>query len=392
MEKTRYSGIYKREGRTGTTYYVVAYVGIDASGRRKQKWHSGYRSLHEARDAQTEIRGRLKSGTYVEPSKMSLREYVEDEWLPSVKRSIRPSTFESYAGNLRRHVLGHEILGGAQLRHVTPGMLNKLYGELAEARTLDGEERPALAPQTIRYVHTITRRALADAVKEDRLARNPADRATPPKPSAAKAPAVRTWTAAELRRFLELVAEDRLFAAWRLSAMTGMRRGELLGLRWHDLDLDGDPPRVQITTTLIGARKASTPKTESGRRTIDLDPVTAAALRAHRARQAQEKLALGPAYDDQGLLFCREDGTPAWPRTFSRAFETHVQAAELPRIPLKNLRHTHATLLLSNGVPPKVIQERLGHADITITLRVYAHAIPAMHAEATLKAAAMIDG
>lgn len=101
---------------------------------------------------------------------------------------------------------------------------------------------------------------------------------------------------------------------------------------------------------------------------------------------------VGPAYDDHGLVFCREDGTPAWPRTFSRAFDRIVEACELPRIPLKNLRHTHATLLLANGVSPKVIQERLGHADITITLRVYAHAIPAMHAEAAAKAAALIDG
>ena len=142
---------------------------------------------------------------------------------------------------------------------------------------------------------------------------------------------------------------------------------------------------------MIGAREDSTPKTEEGRRSIDLDPGTVAILRAHRKRQAEEKLALGPAYDDHGLVFCREDGTPLWPRSFSRMFDRHSAAADLPRIPLKNLRHTHATLLLANGESPKVIQERLGHADITITLRVYAHAIPAMHARATAKIAAMID-
>lgn len=172
--------------------------------------------------------------------------------------------------------------------------------------------------------------------------------------------------------------------------MTGVRRGELLGLRWRDVDLDAS--RITVAETLIGAREASTPKTDAGRRRIDLDPVTVTALRAHRKRQAEEKLVLGPAYDDSGFVFCREDGTPFWPRTFSRSFDAHVKAAGLPTIPLKNLRHTHATLLLAAGVPPKVIQDRLGHSNISITLDTYASVIPAMHVEATAKAAALIDG
>ena len=132
-------------------------------------------------------------------------------------------------------------------------------------------------------------------------------------------------------------------------------------------------------------------KTDAGRRKIDLDPATVAALRAHRKRQAEERLALGPAYDDSGLVVCREDGTSFWPQSFSRMFNRHVRAAGIQRIPLKNLRHTHATLLLANGVPAKVIQERLGHSNISITLDTYASAIPALHAEATAKAAALID-
>jgi len=202
---------------------------------------------------------------------------------------------------------------------------------------------------------------------------------------------MRTWSADELRRFLRHVEHDRLYAAWRFTAMTGVRRGELLGLRWRDLSLDGDPPRATIAETLIGARETSTPKTRAGQRSIDLDPKTVAVLRTHRKRQAEERLALGPAYEDRNLVFCAADGPPLWPRTFSRTFDRHAAGAGLPRIPLKDLRHTHATLLLANGVSPKVIRERLGHADITITLRVYAHAIPAMHAEATAKAAALID-
>lgn len=382
MEKTRHAGIYRRAGSKRTTYYVVEYVPGD-DGSQRQKWHSGYRTLAEARAAQTEIRNRKSTGTYVAPSKTTLTEFVENDWLPAVKRSVRPSTYTSYESNLRCHVLGE--IGHHRLQHITPGMLNRLYTSLEES------ER-GLSARTIRYVHTILRRVLSDAVRQERLVRNPTDGAQAPSASAAKPPRMQTWSADELRKFLAQVREDRLYAAWRFAALTGARRGEVLGLRWQDVDLEADPPRVSISETLIGDREASTPKTESGRRSIDLDSVTATALRTHRKRQAEERLALGPAYDSNDFVFCREDGTPIWPRTFSRAFASHVKAAGLPSIPLKNLRHTHATILLANGVSPKVIQERLGHADIVITLRVYAAAIPAMHSEATQKAAALIDG
>ena len=377
IRKTSETGIFKREGKQGTRYYVVVDVGIKENGKRDQRWHSGFRTLRDARKARAEIIGRLERGTYVSPSKLTLRTFVEDEWLPSIKGRLRPSTFTSYAGNLRKHVLPE--LGSHRLQQITPSMLNKLYADLGDS----------LSAATVRYIHSITRRALADAEKWDRLVRNPADRATAPK--LVKPKQIQTWTADELRQFLAHVSNDRLQAAWRLSAMTGLRRGELLGLRWRDLDLDSEPPRMTVTETLIGARETSTPKTEEGRRSIDLDPGTIVVLRDHRKRQAEERLLLGPAYEDHVLVFCGENGSPLWPRSFSRMFDRHSNAAGLPRMPLKNLRHTHATLLLANGVQPKVIQERLGHADITITLRVYAHAIPAMHAEATAKAAALID-
>jgi integrase len=258
-------------------------------------------------------------------------------------------------------------------------MLNALYAELGAS----------LAPRTIRYAHTVLNRALREAVLWDRLTRNPAERATPPRPSAIKSPPMQTWTADELSALLEHVADDRLSAAWRLAATTGMRRGELLGLHWRDVDLDA--ARVSIVETLIAAREKSRPKTDAGWRSIALDRGTVAALRAHRRRQAAEQLAWGPAYDDHGLVFCREDGTPIWPRSFSRAFERHVQAAGLPRIPLKNLRHTHATLALQAGVHPKVVQQRLGHASIGITLDIYSAAIPAMQEDAAATIAALLE-
>ena len=200
--------IRKRQGKRGTTWYLVVDVGFDEDGKRKQKWQS-FDTRREAQEARTEILHRLKRGTYVQPSKLTFRSFIETEWLPAVEGTLRASTFASYASNLRHHVI--PAIGATRLQDVTPAMLNKLYGDLGDH----------VKPATVRYIHTITRRALADAVMWDRLARNPADRAMPPKPSAAKPPPMRTWTREQLRAFLEHVSDDRLSAAWRFAAATG---------------------------------------------------------------------------------------------------------------------------------------------------------------------------
>lgn len=272
--------------------------------------------------------------------------------------------------------------GGRRLQSLTPAMLNRLYGELGEH----------LAPRTIRGVHTVLRQALADAVAWQRLPRNPADRAKPPSLASLDEIPPRTWSARQLDDFLEHVRGDRLYAAWRVLAMTGLRRGELLGLSWDAVDLDTG--RLAITRTLIegkGAPRFSEPKTKRGRRSVALDPTTVEVLREHRQRQLDERLDWGPAYRDHGLVFAREDGTPIWPRTFSRSFDHHVRDAGLPKVRLHDLRHTHATLALEAGVHPKVVQERLGHSTIAITLDVYSHAIPGTEEDAAAKIAALLE-
>jgi integrase len=377
--------------RYENSWYVVVDVGRDENGRRKQKWHSGYKRRKDAEAALGQILEQLRQGTYTAPSNLTLARFCIEEWLPAVRPSLRPSTYESYAGNLQKHIL--PTLGARKLQQITPTGLTVLYGELmaGTAASVEGRERRPLSARTVAYIHGITRRALAEAVDWNRLIRNPADSAKPPK--ASSAPRMKTWTAEQLRAFLDHVAEDRLFAAWRLAATTGMRRGEVLGLTWNALDLDA--ATASIRATLVPgpgyAPRGSTPKTDKGRRSVALDPETVAALRAHRRRQSEERLRLGPDYDDIGLVFCREDGTPLRPRSFSRTFDNHVRQAELPRIRLHDLRHTHATLALAAGVHPKVVQERLGHASINITLDTYSHAIPAMQADAATQVATLID-
>lgn len=198
-----------------------------------------------------------------------------------------------------------------------------------------------------------------------------------------------TWSGAELQRFLEAVRDDRLAACWRFLAMTGCRRGEALGLRWRDLDLERG--QAMLVQTVVGNRITSEPKTERGRRTVALDAATVDGLREHRRTQETERAALGGALEHDSLVFCREDGTAIWPRTLTRSFARHVRTAVLPIIRLHDLRHTHATLALQAGVHPKVVQERLGHATISITLDVYSHAIPAMQHEAATQVAALLE-
>ncbi len=233
-----------------------------------------------------------------------------------------------------------------------------------------------------------------DAVRWGRLARSPADAADPPQASASARPEMTTWTAAELRTFLDGVRGDRLYAAFLMLATTGMRRGEVLGLRWADLGLDA--ARASVRQTVIVVRHQvllSDPKTAKGRRTVSLDAGTVGALREHRKRQAAERLAMGEGFTDHGLVFCHPTGAPLHPeRRLSRTFTDRVRQLGLRRIRLHDLRHTWASLALASGVHPKIVQERLGHASIGITLDTYSHVTEGLHAGAAEQVAGVIFG
>jgi integrase len=201
------------------------------------------------------------------------------------------------------------------------------------------------------------------------------------------------WTAEQLHAFLKHVAEDRLFALWRLAATTGLRRGELIGLRWTDIDLSTAQLLIARQRVKGGGQvSVGAPKSRrKGRRTIKLDPMTTAALREHRRAQVAERMALGAAYHDEGFVFCHLDGTPFHPDGITQRFQRHVRQAGLPHIRLHDLRHSYATLSLRAGVAVKVVSERLGHAKPSITSDIYQHAIPELQEDAALRIAAMID-
>jgi len=298
---------------------------------------------------------------------------------------VRPTTVHGYTTNLERYVLPR--VGQVTLQRLTPAQLNTLYAALLAGGGKDG--RP-LSARTVQAIHMTVRKALRDAARWGLVARNVAELADPPSPTRAD---MRTWTAEELRRFLTHVEGERLAALWMLAASTGMRRGEVLGLRWVDVDLELARVAVRQTLVLAGRQVVtSEPKTSRGRRSIALDPRTVAALRSWRAAQLEERLAWGAAWTDSGLVFTREDGTPMHPEWLSDAFDWRIRTAGLPRIRFHDLRHTHASLGLAAGVPVKVMSERLGHSTSSFTADAYQHVTPALEEHAASTVARLVFG
>jgi integrase len=364
---------------------VVVDLGNDpVTGKRRQRKKT-FTTKKEAQAALTNWQADIDKGVAVDRSPLTVGKYMA-HWLGALAaHRVRATTLESYEDKTRLYILPSS--GQTPLQKLTPAMLQALY-----ARLLAGEgAQRSLSPRTVRYTHAILRMALKEAERVGLVARNAADRVSPPRD---RRPPIETWDTAEVRRFLAVAEDDGYSPVWLLALHTGMRRGELLGLRWTDVDLAKGVLHVrQSVTVLHHAPYVGEPKTASGRRTIALDAPSVAALREHRVRQNARRLALGAAWQDYDLVFASAVGTPIDSNTLSRRFVALVAKAGVPRVPFHGLRHTHATLLMKQGVHPKVASERLGHADINIALQTYSHVLPAMQREATdIFAAAIAEG
>ena len=282
--------------KRGTTWTVV-YDEPARDGWRKQRSKGGFATKRQASAFLTEQIARLGDGSYATPAKLTVGEFLADEWLVAVTSTLRPQSVAAYEGAVRLHIT--PAIGVVRLQALRGGHLNAMYAEL---------ERGGLPAVTRRLVHAVIHWAMRDAVRWGMLVRNPAAMADPPKPVGSKATA---WTARELRRFLDHVADDRLHALWRLAATTGMRRGELLGLTWRALDLvlSVEQPLVPIK----GRATLGPPKSERSRRTVALDPGTLDVLRKHRGTQRLERDFAGDGYDDRHLVFADALGAPIPP-------------------------------------------------------------------------------
>jgi integrase len=286
------------------------------------------------------------------------------------------STWDGYRRKVDRHIL--PTLGRITIRRLRPAHLEALYERLLHPA--DG--RKALAPKSVLEVHLIIRGALGDAVRRGLVSRNVALVAHAPKLRSIPKVEHQVWTPDQLQTFLRAAAGHRLFPAFWLAALTGMRRNEVLGLRWDDINLDRGTIAVNRGLVAVAYELHETRgKTPNARRPINIDPTTVTVLRAWRAWQSTELRVVGVTAD-RGWVFTDGRGRPIHPHAISQAFERIAVRAGLPAIRLHDVRHTHATLLVQEGIPVKVVSERLGHATAAFTIETYQHVMPGMQADA----------
>ena len=365
--------------KKGSRYYVVLYEGVDAStGKPKRRWHAAGETRAEAEKLLAELVKRVRDGDYRAPDKITVGGYLLHRWLPAKQTSLKPTTAGVYERNIRLHI--NPNIGHIPLQKLQPEDLDGLYAKLLTDGKRNGKEG-GLSARCVRAVHTTIQSALSDAARKGTVLRNVADLADPPAAGRSEQ-AMSVWSSDELRCFLEAISGHDLYPLYLLAATTGMRRGELAGLTWRNVDLDAARLTVnqQILSVGYNIIKSSL-KSATSRRTIDLDPLTVAELRRHRRNQLEQRMATGRRSDD-GYVFAKPDGSPVHPDYISQTFRRTVAKLDMPRIRLHDLRHTHASILLQQGVNAKVVSERLGHSSVAFTMTVYQHVMPGMQAQA----------
>ncbi len=381
----------------GIRYWAKYKVPLE-DGTTKEVLKRGFLTRKAAADFLTDKRAEIRKGVHVLPAKITVGEWL-DEWLKSLR--LAPSTMASYRKNVRLHI--KPKLGAVPLVKLTGTKITTLYGELETSGRQDHKSGTRLSARTVRYIHTILKAALREAVAQGLIATNPADKAHPPAAREAKGPEIRPWNARQLATFLNWACQrncpDAL--AWEVLGLSGMRRGELLALQWRDLDTVAGRLAVRRSAGIIkskgeGERLIVGPPKNGKQRVVDLDAETVDSLRRYRSARASLHLQL---VRDDSLIFSDLNGDYLNPDRFSRRFTRSLaQAREelgadaLPMIRVHDLRHTCATLMLANGVSVKVVSERLGHTTTTITTELYVHVLPGMQASAAAGLRALIGG
>ncbi len=361
--------------KKGARWYAVVYEGLDpVTGRERRSWHPAGIDRADAEKLAARLAGE-RNGANDEGRSLTLGAYLTGRWLPGKRVALATSTWDGYRRKIDRHIL--PTLGRIRIRRLRTDHLEALYESMLHPT--DG--RRALAPKTVLEAHLVIRSALNDAVRKGLVTRNVALVAHAPRLRSIPKIEPQAWTAQQLQAFLGAATGHRLFPALWLSANTGMRRSELLGLRWDDIDLD--KATVSINRALVAVAyelHESRGKTRNARRRIDLDATTIDDCTAWRSWQTTEQRAVGR--DRSGRVFTDAAGHDVHPHALSQTFERIARRADVPVIRLHDLRHTHATLLIKSGVPVKVVSERLGHATPTFTIETYQHVLPGMQADA----------
>lgn len=411
------------------------------TGNRQWEYKSGFATEEEAWTKAIKAKADQARGQRVAPNKRTVADFLT-EWLAAVQHSLKGSTYTNYIDYRDAYVL--PTIGKKKLQELDVPTLNALYRHLLQAgrckrdtnsimyeywseRSRAGQEpKPkeiaehcdmsiyaarsavqryrrgripvaqasGLAPKTVKNVHRMLHRMLSDAVAWRYIEYNPAEHASLPRESR-KGNRRRgaTWTPEQLTAWLKIATENRDAGIWVLAATTGMRRSELAGAKRELLDLDHATLELEDTRVVVdGKAEESDGKTESSQRTIALDQLTVAYLRQHLAMLDEERKEFGDSYRDHGRLFCHPDGRPIHPDTITRRFNRLVDQADVPRIRLHDVRHTYATVSLDAGIDPKILSDRIGHANMAYTLQIYTHRSAGQDRPAAEKVAGVIFG
>jgi integrase len=352
---------------------ITVDLGRDEQGKRQRKFVNVKGTKAEAQKRLRELLTALDKGMPLDSSKATVGEFLET-WLKDyAETNTSPRTVEGYREKIRNYVLPN--IGQVPLAKLTTQHIQAIYASMMERK---------LSPRTALHVHRVLREALGHAMKWGLLARNVCDAVDPPKPRNKEMAALNT---PDVQRFLDLASASPFGPVFFLGIYTGMRRSELLGLRWSAVDIASKTLSVTETLQHINGKGlvALQPKTDRSRRAVSLPPSAVALLSGMKVKQREQREAMGLEWKESDYVFSHFDGTPFHPNTVTRAFSRIIKKAGLPKVRLHDLRHTHATLMLKQGVHPKIVSERLGHASIIITLDTYSHVLPSLQEAAALK-------
>ena len=342
---------------------------ISIQGQRVTKY---FNTQREGLDWLHSMRNQINAGLTLDGAQKTLSEFLE-QWLGSIRVSVKVKTHSQYKQIVRMHIT--PTLGSIKLKDLRPDQIQALYNKKLDS---------GISARTLLLVHTVLRQSLKQALKWGTIGRNPTDAITRPKVIRAE---MLTFTEDQARTFISLAETTRYGALFNLALHTGMRQGELLGLKWIDLDWVKRKLQVRRQIQRIPGQGLSfvEPKSAAGRRAISLSKNMVERMRKHYNEQSTIRENAGIKWQENDLVFPTTLGTPMHPTSMYKDFKALLAKNDLPNIRFHDLRHTAATLMLQQGIHPKVVQERLGHADITLTLNTYSHVLPSMQEDAAEK-------
>lgn len=356
--------IVQRSKNKGT-WSIVIELDKGPDGKRRQQWTTFQGSHAEAQKKLTEILHQRDTGNYDSPGKTTVAAFL-DKWLVDyAKPNLTPRSYERYESISRIHLI--PALGNIRLTQLRANRIQDHYVSMLDK---------GLSPRSVRYHHVVLHKALVTAVRWGLVSRNAADGVDIPRPRRSE---IQTWDESEIYQFLDTAKDSQYYALFYLALYTGMRRGELLALRWQDIDFIYS--QIYVNRSLHHLKDGSyvftAPKSERSRRTIALPPSAFLIMSEYHKQKEAESTLLGTILNDSELVFSAL-GKPLRPNTVSRAWSNLAIKAGVRVIRLHDARHTHASLMLKQGIHPKVVQERLGHSTISITLDTYSHVAPGL--------------